>query len=134
MWRGHDELEHRAFGRIQIQVAVGENVRFYSLEDAKLSAKLRIQLIDLLMLRRGVGHADSACDWKTVRMIGDAEAGVSQVKARARKSGDRLPPIAPRRVHLKIPAVVSACDHVFSERRRERLLHGEVTQIRASEL
>ena len=90
---------------LQIERAVGQDVRLDPLVDANPPREPRVDLVDLLMLLARGLHAHAARDRQAVRVVGDADARPAQRDRPLRQLGDRLAAVAPRGVHLQIAEV-----------------------------
>ena len=128
MRRRDHELEHAPFVGLQIELAIGEDVRLDPLEDAEAAGQLRVEPIDLTVLARDRIHGHPARNRQPVGMVGDAHAGVAERQAGLRHRVDPLAAIAPRRVHLKVAPQVRFRNHARGRRPSERLLHLELAE------
>src|SRR5262245_55049345 len=129
---GHDELERRSFGWLQIEVAIGEDIGLDSLEHTEPAFVACVELVDLAMLRDRVGHADAAGDWQSIRVIRDAETRVTEFHAALDHPRNAFSAIAPRGMSLKITAVGLTRHDILRKRRAQHALQREVTQVCAA--
>ena len=95
-------------GRIDVDGAVGADVRLDAGEEPEGTAAVAIQPIDLDPLRGEAGRRQAVGNRQPAGVIGHRAPGVAAAAAGLDDRLERLAAVAPRRVHLEIAAVVLA--------------------------
>ena len=98
--------KQRPVGRLDVDRAVGADVRLDAGEQPEGAAAVAIQPIDLGALRGEARRRQAVGDRQPAGVIGDRAPGVAAAAAGLDDLLERLAAVAPRRVHLQIAAIV----------------------------